>query len=746
MFTLRRGLYSRLARRPGPVEITSFAAVTDAECPTEDVLAEFRRTLAQMSLSTPQSIPTEPQRDSILDDVRTALDAPKNAIATAAALLGALVKIRTAYRVSAQLRVQDADYPYGITVHVVMLPGGRGEVRTIWSDDWVDVAERAAHLVGAFVLPRSRLARRPPWTAWHGLEMPGDLFHHTQTARRFVREKRYEEAIDRFHRALEIDPQNPYLRIELAQVQEQIGLYMDALSGYADVVAIESWYDRRLWLRLRALLNDDTSGTPPGRLTRARNGRGALVIARYRLVCRLAAADQLSEQWERSWSDDGQSRGEARNPLRATERKALRERLSIWLDSYYRQYVDTHQVRDPMRFVDFARKKPLMRHFLQFVAHCEATHLVSDYRWVRGRRRPGLPVTQTALNVMLAWAPLYLIAAQVDVPVEDWSRFGRSQQPPIAWPPDPNDVDRQIAHYLRRKPAFAREWQEYYNAACTCAVALGVTSEKRDRVRYALRAVRHLERAVSSTDSGFVGSYAQWLSTGDSDLSHLRSTPQFIDFLDRYLPNEKSRVPRPRRLLQLIMSMHCVRLLQQYARARADFWRTHADRDADAAVADELNREWDLRVFVLDYAQNDRDWRSRLRLIEECHAFARRRTLPEFVTSLPSFQDDPAAHRYLEARRQARSNLTDEQFAHNYYNGKIRKRNRAWPRVAARSKQLLREAAADAGAVHGPVVEASEFWRELDETLTTTLYGADATRNRSRATALARPPVDVGYL
>ena len=73
------------------------------------------------------------------------------------------------------MRVRRDEERFGITVHLAMQPGGRGEVATVWGSDWPSVAERAAHWVGAQILPRSRLARRDPWTGWHGLQQPPQL-------------------------------------------------------------------------------------------------------------------------------------------------------------------------------------------------------------------------------------------------------------------------------------------------------------------------------------------------------------------------------------------------------------------------------------------------------------------------------------------------------------------------------------------------------------------------------------------
>ncbi|WP_169748025.1 tetratricopeptide repeat protein [Pseudonocardia acaciae] len=710
LLTIRRALFARLAYRPGAVEVTSFGTTSpETKSPetksADEVLAEFRQKLTTMSLSAPQSVPNEPSADSVLDNVKTATDGSANMIATIAGLVRAVIQVRHAYRVSAQLRTRPGPRPRGITISITALPGGRGEIDTFWSDDWASVAERAAHFVGAFILPHTRLSRRAPWTAWRGYEMPSELFHQSQLAHHHVRNREYEKALVAFHRALKMDPQNPYLRVELAQTQEQLGLFVDALASYADVVAIESWYDRRLWLRLRALLGDyyAASGEPPHRFRRSRSGRDALLIARYRLVCRLAAADQLAEQWSRvvpitAETSPGQV---VRNRIRAAERRALIDRLKVWLRSYVREYNDAMRTR--FELDDLIQRPPRLRHFLQYVAYRETTHLVDDYRWSRGRRRPGMPVTQTSLEVLSVWAPLYL----------DYAASGLDDGgngPSSTWPRSPRELDAELDAILRRKPARAQEWQEHYNATCTLVVAMrGWREHTSEHKELRLRAVRHLERAVSCSDSSYVGQFSQWLSVGDQDLNPLRSTPQFVDYLDRYLPNEEPRSARPVKLLPVLISTHTMRLLQEYAHLRASYWEGELRPDADAlAIKDETDRENRARRIARAFALDDRDWRTRIKLIDEMDDFARRRHRASPGSALPQFQEDPDVRRYelLGPVVQGRTLAYPDE----YFDTIVALRDEHWKSIL----KLLPEQPELAGARQPDIASCLQFWRRLD--------------------------------
>ncbi|GAA4795713.1 hypothetical protein GCM10023200_34700 [Actinomycetospora chlora] len=639
----RRMLYDRLADRPGPVVITSFQG-TPARAVTEDILADFREVLTAMSLSSPEPVPHEPSSDGVLDDARTVFTDPKSAVSTVVSLVTSLLRVRHAYRVSVQLRTGAAGARCGMSVHVSRMPSRRGDVRTVWADDWHSAATRAAHVVGAYVIPRSRLSTRAPWRAWHGLEMPTELFHQSQRATEHLRHREYDEALAALHAALEHDPLNPHLRIQLGQAYEQLGLFLDATAVYADIVAVESWHDRRLWRRLRQLLNDDTSGPPPRRWARSPHGPDALLIARYRLVSRLAAAEQLVHQWRTGEADTAAAGSGPGNPRRAAEREALRARLRIWLRSYAVRYVldevDHRTDETPRQTLErLERESPQrFRHLVQYVALTETDALIDDYRWSQGRRRPGMIVSQTGLNLLRIWARLYTDDATADL--------GRR---PGRWPKSPERLDLEIARYLMLKPARTRSWKEYYNAACVVAVALrGWTGDdataRRQRHKLALQAVRHLERAVTTTDSGYVGRYAQWLSAGDPDLNPLRATPEFHDFLARHLPDRGTRIVTPEdRLLPLVISHHVLRVMAGFCRARAGTWRAGGPGDGSDAAA---HRDEAVALALAgDYVRNPRHWPTRAALIGAARAAAAAGDRPAPTSALPHPGDDPVLRR-----------------------------------------------------------------------------------------------------
>ncbi len=160
---------------------------------------------------------------------------------------------------------------------------------------------------------------------------------------------------------------------------------------------------------------------------------------------------------------------------------------------------------------------------------------------------------------------------------------------------------------------------------------------------------------MSSTDSRFTAGYWQWLTTCDQDLNTLRTTAEFVDFLDRYFPDAVGPwLDRPKQLLQLVVSDHIIGLLRDYAALRADFFSQHGKNPGAPVVAEELRREAEVRALAADYALDHRDWRRRLSLIEEAErrqaASAQRRP-----HRLPWFSDDPLSEK-IPSRRQRLEN------------------------------------------------------------------------------------------
>jgi len=656
---MRRSRLAWLAYRPGPLAIEPFADLTGGGAPAEETMWDFRRALGDMRLSPPGSVPGSSTQQGWLDVVRTAGDS-KGPLAVIAGLASAVISDHV-YRVRGVLLTRAAQPSLGLTVQVSILPTDVGTVETVWDSTWTDVAKRGANIVAAFVLPRTRMCRKPPWTAWAGMRMPADLIDHHRAAKALSRGNRHEEALSRYLEALRLDPLNPYLRIEMLQVEEQLRLHLDAVAGYIDLIAVESWQDRRLWKWLAKLRCEDQRESPKVRLRAPSHGRSALLLARYRLVCQLANGKQLADQWRdrtRKTTElsphDGPNRREA-------ERESLRLRLSPWLNGHYRSFFsDYGRSVDDRKFpiaLDPKSDESLLRLFFQFVAVAESRRLLADYRWIRFRRRPGMIVSQQSLRMMQIWAPLQLYAAQLDTsltagPLTSESlrsqRFARTILDNNEWPPDLHLIHRQVSRVLGTRWR-RTDWQAEYNAACTLAVSIfpagGRKPSPEKTSLFATEAVRHLERAISAAHSGYVAGRSAWLASGDQDLNKLRTTPEFVGFANRYFPAGAPSECTPINLLTLLLSHHVVAVACRYAHMRRICWEQvdRISRGNDQARA-ELEQEEVLAARILgDYARNIRHWPSRLELIDETKRFARVHDCTYQPAALPDYRDDPVA-------------------------------------------------------------------------------------------------------
>ena len=164
---------------------------------------------------------------------------------------------------------------------------------------------------------------------------------------------------------------------------------------------------------------------------------------------------------------------------------------------------------------------------------------------------------------------------------------------------------------------------------------------------------------------------------------------------------------------------------------RADYWNDRClAREGGAA---ELENERNVRQIALDFAENYRDWFSRLALIKEAHSFVRRCGLPPFNSSLPFFQDDPEAEplNVLKADGAVvNHNAERHDWINKRYKQVTRERDKHWREVV----KLL--SGGDGGGRAAQAVGMAEpatclrFWADLDDSLTRRLFGESKVKDR----------------
>ena len=159
----RRYMRAWGASRPGSIDITVISASSNAVANANQIAAELRNALTDVYLSGPSVVPGTSAPQDFLTEVR---GVAKQAPTSWGVVVGAmsLVSPRNVYRVSCTEQADDSGGAHGLTVEIAGLPGHEASVTAVWGDTWPQVARQAACHIAAYVLPRTKLSLRPPWT------------------------------------------------------------------------------------------------------------------------------------------------------------------------------------------------------------------------------------------------------------------------------------------------------------------------------------------------------------------------------------------------------------------------------------------------------------------------------------------------------------------------------------------------------------------------------------------------------
>jgi hypothetical protein len=589
----RRVRFEWLAWRPGRIQVPDFDASQLKGISPAQLTSAFRARLARMRLTSSHAIPSAQPEDNFLDVLGAAKGTSSNVLGTLVGLLRAAVPT-FAYEMRGVV-VERSGPPrdYQVSVQIARLPDEGNSVEIV-DTDLHRAIQRAADSATAAILPRTRLCKGP-WVAWRRYTMPGELFSCYENACAEEESRGYDQAYDLYYGALERDPMNSMLRLQLGLLQEKLHMFLEALVTYT-------------------AMTDTTlpagAELPPGlysrRAERARTR--ALLIARYRRALLLGEGSFL-EEWFKPAS--------ARHLDRAQRLAALRGQLLPWLEKSTLPRVAYDALlanrSGPTGEEPSADDRRRIRGALTTCAIDEVHELRRDLplSW-RLRRRP--PLTRRALQLtklcieqraLLAvvpgdGAPRHTPAAKLERQIDDIERW-RWVQP--------------------RRPL--RHWGEQYNAACLYAIPLmQEPDELTDKVAYTERladlAVDRLELAAACADSSFIARQRDWITSEDPDLDGLRRQPRFKAFESAYFP---AGAPTPRRPkeVQRLAELRCTRdLLATAARGWEAAWHARASTMRDTKPQDPVDwwrDEHDAWRQVHDVALHH-NWRARLALAE----------------------------------------------------------------------------------------------------------------------------------
>jgi hypothetical protein len=603
---IRRLRFEFLAWWPGRIVVPNFVASGDTPAAeVERLTASFRDRLGMSHLQSPASVPAPAEQGDFLDVLaRNGVDSG-NLLGSLLSLLRAAFPTH-AYEVNGALVTRKGRRPYGVTVHVVRAPGKGAGGHTVWDTSWTGAARQAADHATAAILPRTRVCRSP-WTAWRRYYMPPALLQHYEHAAECEHERRYDDALASYYQALDHDPMNYGLRLQIGFLQEKLGLYLDALDTYENILGVaEPSSDR------------DVVGSSHRRSARRDRDR-TLLVARYRYAV-LLGGPGLPHQWRKLQTQEASTR-------RDDERERLRERLTPRLTKLFEDALASNEVAatsspvydeagqsapPPERgqsSLEVPARSPQDAARLPELFLLASLHRLADLRRrippSRPWRRP--PVTRVA-------ARLSTLVVRERLRLE------------LCGSHCERDIKRLKAEIDSIEPAGGFErWQEHYNVACMWALPL-LENGSAHAEELTCLAVKRLESATERADTEYLVSRRDWLVSEDPDLQGLRAQPRFKSFEAAYFPSAAPTPQRPRDVHRWEVSRYTLELVRAAAQRWEDTWERRA-RQLEPVTGVRVLLRWcedelSARRLIRDVALHHRDWQTRFQLLDRMRGWS----------------------------------------------------------------------------------------------------------------------------
>ncbi len=542
IYALWRFRLEWLAHRPGPILVLPFVAPASSAGGADGAASDamqavvltslFQRYVVRSRLYGPTAIPPSGRSTDFLTVVEQAGNS--SGVWGALGRLPRLLAPPSAYQVECTILPPSADGHAAMIVELTRFPGSLVAPVVIRDATWERVVERAAHWVAGVVLPRTRQCRFPPWTMWRGLRLPDDLFDLYQRFEMHKQAHELDEAMAALRAALKLDPGNLALRLEMGKLQEQLGLRLEALTSYEDIIGRASRGDRALallwnvppaeWGQADADETEDRAWSDRRRIAELPARHPVVYVARYRHMLLLGLGDRLAAQWWPKLPDDDEQRiagtsvvdrcgTGAHRPAHERRSDYSRRILAQRLGARYPWVEEELLNRSLLSSPSWEFMQPIepgstdlaaqdawaadLRIFLTTTSLCELELLLLERgRDIATRKDIREVVSLRSLRLVLPWGILRAGLAITSAPPHGArcaahpSMAGKSivfrlSRPDImpkhgaglldrnsGWPPDLAVLRRYIATTLRSRTRTLHSWHEHYNAACTYALVL----------------------------------------------------------------------------------------------------------------------------------------------------------------------------------------------------------------------------------------------------------------------------------
>ncbi len=671
---VRRARLRRLAWTATAVDVADFTAPEGVDEDTARQLTlRFRERLSELHLAAPGPQPGAAPASDFLQLIGSATQA-NGVLGFAGALLSSAWP-QHAYQVQGALTRREGDKPWGVTIQVVVLPSTVSPPKVCWGSSYREAVDHAANYAAAFIMPRTRWVKRPPWADWKGVAMPPQLVDAYERGSVYTAQCRYDEALRQFYEALALDPKSVEIRLRIGFVQEKMGMPLDALATYQAT-------------RELADLRGGSEHTAN--------------IARYRLAVILGSGGELAHDW---------CRDDREGTARARERAALRAFMTPTLTDLCRKRIEQTRAGNReglvllLRGTDADEHRELrLREVFQVTALRELDELRAglDLMPLADRQR-GL--TRTAVSLSKKCVGVRLDHTRVALADALGEPNGKLPRPTAA-----GLRAAAAAAGLRQRRT---TWAERYCAASLYALGITCGAEQAEVDELAKAAVDELRQAVAAADTSYVASRRAWLVSEDPDLEDLRATHAFEQFEATCFPGGGPPVRRPREAHKWERVEYVRRLVRGCAERREALWQARADGPVDGHEShadwwDEEREAWSLIGRVaLDCEHRG----TRLELIDALRAWSERHGWARVSLDYPDFVDIAPAEP-LTARDVAHAQRT------------LTSLERRAASEAARCPRATSRDVADEAALRQTCRERAYAWRRLQHRLRVTVRRA----------------------